>query len=292
MEKTLRDKKAICFFVIPALLWFAAIALIPIFQSTYYSFLEWDGITNPNFIALENYINLFQDPLFYKSIINSLILAGNSVFIQLPISMILALVLASGVKGENSYRTIYFIPVIISSTIIAQLWMKVYHPSYGLLNGLLGMVGLSQFKNEWLANQSTALTAVFIPMIWQYVGYHMLLFYSAAKSISPEIFEAAKVDGANDRQIALRITIPQIVPMIKACTIFAVIGSLKSFDLIYVLTRGGPLHSTEVPTMLMYTEIFSKNQYGYASSIAVFIIAECLVLTLIIQQIFKKNHEA
>jgi len=288
MEKTLRDKKAICFFVIPALLWFAAIALIPIFQSTYYSLLEWDGITAPNFIALQNYINLFQDPLFYKSVVNSLILAGSSVFIQLPLSMILALVLASGVKGENAYRTIFFIPVIISSTIIAQLWMKIYHPSYGLLNGLLGIVGLSQFQNEWLASTSTALAAVFVPMIWQDIGYHMLLFYSSAKSISPEIFEAAKVDGASDMQIALRITIPQIVPMIKACTIFAVIGSLKSFDLIYVLTRGGPLHSTEVPTMLMYTEIFSKNQYGYASSIAVFIIVECLILTLIIQQIFKK----
>ncbi|EMS69922.1 carbohydrate ABC transporter permease [Ruminiclostridium cellobioparum] len=292
MERSLRDKKAICFFVIPALLWFAAIALVPIFQSTYYSFLKWDGITASKFIGLENYINLFQDQLFLKSIVNSLILAASSVFIQLPVSMVLALVLASGIKGENAYRTIYFIPVIISSTIIAQLWMKVYHPTYGLLNSVLGMFGLDQFKSAWLANSSTALAAVFIPMIWQYVGYHMLLFYSAAKSIVPEIFEAARVDGANDRQIALKIIIPQIVPMIKACVIFAVIGSLKSFDLIYVLTRGGPLHSTEVPTMLMYTEIFSKNQYGYASGIAIFIIIECLVLTLIIQQIFKKRQEA
>lgn len=291
MEKALRDKRAICFFVIPALLWFAAIALIPIFQSAYYSLLDWDGITAPNFIALKNYSALLQDPLFYKSVVNSLILAAYSVFIQLPISMLLALLLASGVKGENAYRTIYFIPVIISSTIIAQLWMKIYHPSYGLLNGLLDVLGLGRFKGEWLADSSTALAAVFVPIIWQYVGYHMLLFYSAAKSISPEIFEAANVDGANGRQIAFRITIPQIVPMIKACTIFAVIGSLKAFDLIYVLTKGGPLHSTEVPTMLMYNEIFLKNQYGYASSIAIFIIVECLILTLIIQRIFKKLHE-
>lgn len=291
MEKALRDKRAICFFVIPAMLWFAAIALIPIFQSVYYSLLEWDGITTANFIGLENYLNLFQDPLFYRSIINSLILAADSVFIQLPISMLLALVLASGIKGEKTYRTIYFIPVIISSTIIAQLWMKVYHPGYGLLNGLLGILGLDGLKNEWLANSSTALTAVFVPMIWQYVGYHMLLFYSAAKSISTEILEAARVDGANDRQISFGIIIPQIAPMIKACVIFAVIGSLKSFDLVYVLTRGGPLHSTEVPTMLMYTDIFSKNQYGYASGIAIFIIVECLILTLVIQQIFKKTHE-
>lgn len=291
MDKALRNKVAICFFVLPALLWFLLIALVPIVQSFYYSFLEWDGITTPTFLGIENYISMFQDELFYKSIGNSLILAVASIFIQLPISMVLALVLAAGIKGENLYRTIYFIPVIISSTIIAQLWMKVYHPNYGLLNELLGAIGLSQFQNEWLANENTALIAVFIPMIWQYIGYHMLLFYSAAKSISPEIYEAARVDGANNRQIALRITIPQIVPMIKACVIFALIGSLKSFDLIYVLTRGGPLHATEVPTMLMYTNIFSKNQYGYASAMAIFIIIECLVLTLMVQKGFKKLEQ-
>lgn len=291
MDKALRNKVAICFFVLPALLWFLLIALVPIVQSFYYSFLEWDGITTPTFLGIENYISMFQDELFYKSIGNSLILAVASIFIQLPISMVLALVLAAGIKGENLYRTIYFIPVIISSTIIAQSWMKVYHPNYGLLNELLGAIGLSQFQNEWLANENTALIAVFIPMIWQYIGYHMLLFYSAAKSISPEIYEAARVDGANNRQIALRITIPQIVPMIKACVIFALIGSLKSFDLIYVLTRGGPLHATEVPTMLMYTNIFSKNQYGYASAMAIFIIIECLVLTLMVQKGFKKLEQ-
>lgn len=291
MEKALRDKKAICFFILPALAWFAAIALIPIAQSAGYSLLEWDGMTTPTFVGIQNYNQLFQDALFYKSIANSLLLAGASVFIQLPLSMVLALVLASGVRGENAYRTIYFIPVIISSTIIAQLWMKIYHPTYGLLNAFLGSAGLEALQNEWLANPATALPAVIVPMIWQYIGYHMLLFYSAAKSVSPEVYEAARVDGANERQLAWWITLPQIVPMIKACVIFAVVGSLKSFDLIYVLTRGGPLHATEVPTMLMYTDIFSKNQYGYASGIAIFIILECLVLTLLVQKIFSKLEE-
>ena len=116
----------------------------------------------------------------------------------------------------------------------------------------------------------------------------MLLFYSAAKSISGDILEAAQVDGANKWQIAMRIIIPQIVPMIKACVIFAIIGSLKSFDLIYILTRGGPVHATEVPSLLMYTKIFTTNEYGYASSIAIFIIAECLIFTLLVQLIFGK----
>jgi raffinose/stachyose/melibiose transport system permease protein len=288
MEKALRDKKAILFFVLPALIWFVAIAVIPIIQSVGYSLLNWNGITEPKFVGLRNYISMLQDKLFYKALLNSLILSLASIFIQLPISMVLALVLAKGVRGENAYRTIYFIPVIISSTIIAQLWMKVYHPSYGLLNSFLAMIGLEGLKRQWLGDPGTALAAVFVPMIWQYIGYHMLLFYSAAKGVPIENREAAMVDGASDFQVATRIIIPQIVPMIKACVIFALIGSLKSFDLIYILTRGGPLDSTQVPTMMMYSEIFTNSRYGYGSSIAVFILVECLVLTLIVQQIFKK----
>lgn len=292
MEKALRDKKAICFFVLPALIWFCAIALIPVFQSAGYSLLDWDGITEAKFIGFNNYISMFQDEVFWKSVVNSLLLAGASVFIQLPISLILALVLANGVKGENFYRNAFFVPVIISGTIIAHLWMKVYHPSYGLLNSLFGALGLDSLQNEWLGNTATALVACFVPMVWQYIGYHMLLMYSAAKSVSPEIIEAAKVDGANRWKISTRIIIPMIVPMIKACVIFAVIGSLKSFDLIYILTNGGPVNSTMVPSLMMYKKIFTSNQYGYGSAIAFFIIIECLIFTVIIQRIFKKIQKA
>ena len=288
MEKALRNKKAIAFFVLPGLVWFVLIAIIPIFQSFGYSFLKWDGISRPEFVGLKNYIRIFSDGVFYKAVLNSLLLAFASVFLQLPFSMALALVLAKGVKGENAYRTIFFIPVIISSMIIAQMWMKVYHPEYGLLNTFLMNAGLEGWQKQWLADGRWALIAVFVPMIWQYIGYHMLLFYSAAKGISPDIKEAAKVDGASEFQIAVKIIIPMIVPMIKASVIFAIIGSLKSFDLIYILTRGGPLHATEVPTMLMYTEIFTSNRYGYASAMALLIIAECLIFTLLVQTIFGK----
>ncbi|MDY4670793.1 MAG: sugar ABC transporter permease [Oliverpabstia sp.] len=288
MERALRDKKAICFFVLPALIWFCAIALFPVFQSAGYSLMDWDGVTEANFIGLENYKEMFQDPLFFKAIWNSLLLAIASIFIQLPISMILALILAGGVKGENFYRNAFFVPVIISGTIIAHLWLKVYHPSYGLLNMGLGALGLESLQREWLGDGKTALVACFIPMVWQYIGYHMLLFYSAAKSISPEIIEAAHVDGANRFQTAIRVIIPMIVPMIKACVIFAIIGSLKSFDLIYILTNGGPVHASEVPSLLMYKKIFITNEYGYASAIAIFIILECLLFTFVVQKIF--NH--
>ena len=239
-------------------------------------------------MGLANYKEMFQNDLFWLAIGNTLVLSAGSVFIQLPLAMILALVLASGVRGERFYRTVYFVPVLVSSTVISQLWIKVYHPRYGMLNTLLDMLHLEQFKHEWLADTSTALMAVLIPMVWQYIGYHMLLFYSAAKSVSPDIIEAAKVDGANKVQTAVQVVMPQIIPMIRASTIFAVIGSLKSFDLVYILTNGGPLHVTEVPTLQMYTDIFSNRDYGSASSIAVFLIIECLLLTLLVQKLFSK----
>lgn len=291
MEKALRSKRAICFFIFPALFWFLAIVLIPVVQSVYYSFLEWDGFTDAVWVGIENYIEIFQDHLFWKGVGNALLLAAGSVFIQLPLAMILALVLVSGVKGERFYRTVYFVPVLVSSTILSQLWIKVYHPRYGLLNTMLDNLHLEQFKHEWLGDVSTALIAVLIPMIWQYIGYHMLLFYSAAKSISPDIIEAAKVDGANNFQTSIQVILPQIIPMIRASTIFAIIGSLKSFDLIYILTAGGPLHATEVPTYQMYTYIFTNRDYGTASAIAVFLIIECLILTFVVQKIFDKIQQ-
>ncbi len=288
MDRVLRDKKAICVFILPALILFTVIAVLPIFFSGYYGMLEWDGIGQGTFVGFKNYINLFADnDVFIKAIKNSFILAGLSVFIQLPIALLFALILAVGVKGENFYRTVYFIPVIISTVVIGQLWMKIYNPSYGLLNTFLRSIGLESAARAWLGTAETSLMSAFVPIVWQYVGYHMLLMYAAAKSIPDEIYEAARIDGASYIKTALRITIPLMQPIIKVCVTFAVIGSLKSFDLIYILTNGGPVHSSEVPGTLMFNTIFHKFMYGNGSAMAVFIIVECLILTVIIQRFFK-----
>jgi raffinose/stachyose/melibiose transport system permease protein len=218
-------------------------------------------------------------------------LAFLSVFIQLPISLVLALVLSNKVRGENFYRSVYFIPVIVSTVVIGQLWMKIYHPSYGLLNTFLRNIGLDSLAKEWIGNPDTALGSAFVPVVWQYIGYHMLLMYAAIKSIPADIMEAAKIDGATSVQTAFRITIPLIKPILEVCVTFAVIGSLKTFDLIYVLTGGGPVHATEVPSTLMFNTIFHKYQYGYGSSMAIFIIGECLLLTIVIQKLFRMKKE-
>lgn len=294
MDKLLKDKKAILIFVFPALLVFIVVILLPICFSVYYSLLKWDGIGKETFVGIKNYLNLFINNTdgFTKSVKNSFILALLSVFIQLPLSLILAMVLARGVKGENFFRTVYFIPVIISTVVIGQLWMKIYNPNYGMLNVILKKIGLASLAQPWLASTKTALGAAFIPIVWQYIGYHMLLMYAAIKSISPDIYEAGKIDGASEIQMAAKITIPLIKPILQVCVVFAVTGSFKAFDLIYILTNGGPLHASEVPSTLMYNTIFNKYMYGYGSSMSIFIIAECLVFTLIIRKLFEGRKSA
>lgn len=294
MDKVLKDKKAIFLFVFPALLIFFVAIILPICFSVYYSLLKWDGIGKATFIGLKNYIDLFVNNTdgFTKSVVNSFILALLSVGIQLPLSLLLALILARGVKGENLFRTIYFIPVIISTVVIGQLWLKIYNPNYGMLNIILKKIGLASLAQPWLASPKTALLAAFIPIVWQYIGYHMLLMYASIKSISPEIYEAAKIDGASEIQMSTKITIPLIKPILQVCVVFAVTGSFKAFDLIYILTNGGPLHASEVPSTLMYNTIFAKYMYGYGSSMSIFIIIECLVFTLIIRKIFEGRKTA
>lgn len=293
MDRVLKDKKAIFIFMFPAFVIFLCIIVLPIFFSGYYSLLEWGSVGKSKFIGLQNFVELIinNSDGFRESVWNSVIMALMSVFIQLPIALVIALVLSSGIKGEGFFRSTYFIPVIVSTVVIGQLWMKIYNPQYGLLNSLLENIGLKSLKGEWIGSEKTALMAVFIPLVWQYVGYHMLLMYAAIKSISADIVEAARIDGATHVKAAWYITIPLIKPILEVCVVFAVIGSLKTFDLIYVLTGGGPMHATEVPSTLMFNTIVHRNMYGYGSAIAMFIIAECLVLTVMIQKLFRAKSE-
>jgi len=277
----------------PASVLFLAIIIIPIFMAGYYSLLDWDGMTKGIFVGLKNYYELFTSPSagFLKTLVNAVLLAVLSVGIQLPISLGLALVLSNKQRGERFFVSAFFIPVLISTVVIGQLWMKIYNPDYGIVNTFLRWCGLESLCRTWLGDQKTALFAVFIPILWQYVGYHMLLFYAGIKSVPDELREAAQIDGATGWQTARHIIIPMIKPVIRMCVIFAVVGSLKSFDLIYVLTNGGPAHASEVPSTLMVNMIFDRNRYGFGSSIAMLIIFLCFFFAIVIRKMFKVEEE-
>lgn len=292
LNQVLSNKKAVTLFMLPALLLFLIVIIVPIIMSFWYSIHDWDGIGDKIFIGLQNYKNLFVENSdgFWHSVINSFIFAFGSVFIQLPISLLLALLLSSITKGTRFFISVYFMPVLISTVVIGQLWSKIYNPQYGLLNSALRSLHLEHLTRNWLGDTKIVIFAVLVPVLWQYIGYHMLLMYASIKSISTEIMEAAKLDGANSIQIATKITIPLMKPILKVCVTFAVVGSLKNFDLIYVMTNGGPAGASQLPSTLMVETIFSRNMYGYGSSMAIFIILECFILAYIIRKCFGKEE--
>lgn len=293
MKKLYSNKLTIILFILPALLLFLLILVAPIFISGYYSFFDWNGFGKKTFIGIENYGELFTSNSigFVKALGNALLLALLSVAVQLPLALGLALLLGKGRKGERGFLSIYFMPVLISTVVIGQLWLKIYNPSYGLLNVVLRSLGLDSLAKIWLGEKTTALGAVFVPVLWQYVGYHMLLMYAGIKSVPPEYREAAMIDGAREGQVNRYIILPYIKPILKISTIFAVTGSLKSFDLIYVLTNGGPLHATEVPSTLMISMLFLRNRYGMGSTIAFLLIILCFTFALIIGRIFRDKED-
>ena len=292
MNKLYSNKWYIIIFLLPALILFCGVLIAPIGASGYFSFFDWNGFTEKTFIGFSNYKELFtSDSIgFMKALGNSLLLAVLSVFLQLPLALALALVLGKKIKGERAFLSVYFMPVLISTVVIGQLWLKIYNPDYGVLNVALRAVGLDNLTHIWLGEKATALGAVFVPILWQYVGYHMLLLYAGVKSVPPELREAAMLDGATDGQVNRYIVLPYIKPIIKISVIFAVTGSLKSFDLIYVLTNGGPLHATEVPSTLMISMLFLRNRYGMGSTIAVLLIILCFAFALLINLVFNEEY--
>ena len=293
MKKLYSNKFHILIFLLPALILFCGVLIAPIGASAYFSLFDWKGIGPKTFIGLSNYKELFTSNSigFLKALRNSLLLAALSVGLQLPLALALALALGKKIKGERAFLSVYFMPVLISTVVIGQLWLKIYNPDYGILNVFLRAVGLENWTRIWLGTKKTALGAVLVPTLWQYVGYHMLLLYAGVKSVPIELREAAMLDGATDGQVNRYIVLPYIKPIVRISVIFAVTGSLKSFDLIYVLTNGGPLHSTEVPSTLMISMLFLRNRYGMGSTIAVLLIFLCFGFALLINVMFKESEE-
>lgn len=282
----------IFFFLLPALLLFISILIAPIIVSVYRSMYDWNGFSEGTFIGLENYKELFTSGSikFMTSLKNAFILAFFSVFVQLPFSLFLALLLGRKVKGEKSFLSIYFMPVLISTVVIGQLWLKIYNPDYGILNRFLDAVNLGNLKHVWVGEVGTALGAIIVPTIWQYIGYHMLLMYAGVKGVSTDLREAAMLDGATKWQVDRYIVIPIIKPIIRVSVIFAVTGSLKTYDLVRILTEGGPFQSTEVPSTLLENMLFLRNRYGMGSTISVMLIALCFAFALLITAAFKDKE--
>ncbi len=274
-------------FIAPALLLYAVYVIYPIFQSILYSLRDWSGIGAGTYIGLDNYKEALSDGIFWRAVRNNIVLVIASIAIQLPIALMLALLLSAKFPGWRIFRAVFFLPLLLSTVAVGLVWINIYDPVFGLLNGILGALGLENLQQSWLGNESTALPAIIAVVCWQYIPFYMILFIAGLTTIPLDLYEAAKIDGASGWRSFWDITLPLLRGIIRTGAILALIGSLKFFDLVWVMTGGGPNRSTELMATYMYEEAFASFRMGYGSAVATLLFIFAFVIagsTLIIDQ--------
>lgn len=269
-------------FIAPAILGTFIFILIPVICSFGLSFTSWDMLNPINFVGFENYKLLLKDGLFYKILLNTIVFALSTSILGVIIPLILAAILNSKIRGSEFYKTAYFLPFITPMVVVGIVWTWIFDPNIGFLNQVLNI------HINWLYDSKFAMPALIIVSVWKLIGYNMIIFLSAFSSVSQSLFEAAKIDGANAYQTFKNVTIPLLSSTIFFVVIITAISSFQVFDLIYLMTQGGPFDSTNVLVYSIYKNAFEYFNIGKASAIAYVLFVIILVLTLI-QWHFRKK---
>lgn len=291
MKKFFSNKKAILIFTLPALIIFTAMIFIPITQVFYNSFFDWDGINPGTFLGIKNYIRLFDDSIFEIATRNSIIFAIIITVYQMVLATVFAIAVSNKrTKGRNFFRVAYFIPVVLSVTVVCQLWLSIYNSDTGLLNQLLTRLGID-FQQKWLSDRSDAIYAIAFVNAWQWIGYQFALLVAGIKSIPNDYYEAAQIDGASTIRAHAKITIPLLSETYKTCLIISLTGGIKAFTEMFIMTSGGPGNSTYTLTYMMYSSSFRSGEYGYGMAAASVLVLECLMLIILVNTLFRDRNK-
>jgi raffinose/stachyose/melibiose transport system permease protein len=283
------DRLVVVLFLLPALIIFLIFVVYPIFRSVYYSTFNWKGLGLPvDNIGFGNYVKIIDDEVFQKSVKNVLIIIALSLALQLPAAIILANMVGRNLPGRALFRTIFFLPYVLSEVNTGIMWMLLYNPDpeRGFINGILVQLGLHPVN--WLADLNVVLIAVFITLTWKYFGFHLLLYLTGLQNIPVEIEEAARMDGASSIQSFFFITIPLLSSTIKTSVYMSVLGSIQQFILVWIMTRGGPVNASETMATYMYRFGFVRFQFGYGSAVAIIMFILCVIFSLLYQQLTRK----
>ncbi len=281
----------IVLFVSPLMIMFSIIIIIPLFQTLYYSFFEWNGIKTVAFRGIENYKSLFKARELRTSFINSAIYSVILTAFQVGLGTLFSFILTnSKIRGRLVYRNIYFIPVLLSISVVSQLWLWIYNGDFGMINRLAEALGL-EWRQQWLNQKGYALIAVAIAEAWKGMGYIMLIIYAAMRNIPRVYNEAASIDGATSLQMFRHITLPLAAPTIRVTIVMCITYGFRAFETTFLMTGGGPGIYTYNLTILMYKAMFIKNDYGYGSAIAMVIVVLCVGLMLLINRMTAKYDE-
>ncbi len=284
-----QDTLLIILFLMPAFVLFVLFVIYPIFRSIYFSMFDWNGLGPAvDFVGLENFRTILTDEVFLKALRNVLLIIVFSLGLQLPLALVLAVMVGRGLPGRGIFRTIFFMPYVLSEVNVAIMWMLLYtnDPERGLLNAVI--VALGGHPVAWLGDPSVALLAVFIALTWKYFGFHMLLYLAGLQNIPLEIEEAARIDGASSVQNFFYITLPLLGSTIRTSVYLSVLGSLQQFILVWIMTKGGPINASETLATYMYRFGFVRFQLGYGSAVAIYMFLFCLIFSLIYQRLTRQ----
>ena len=278
-------------FISPGLAVYLIFMIYPFLNTIYLSLTNWNGVAaTKDWVGLSNYARMFGDGAVLKAFFNNVIWVIIGTIAPVVIGLFLALILWSGARGSLIFQTLFFLPFILPLVVVGIVWQWIYHPLFGTVNTMLNGVGLDQLSRGWLGDPNTALLAVLISAIWATFGFVVVVLLAALQNVDMSTVEAAMIDGANWFQRARHIVIPQIASQLTLVTSITLIGGFAVFDIIFVMTGGGPGHATEVLATYTYKTAFVQNQAGYGSALAMLITALSLVSAVVFVRLRERQR--
>ncbi|MDR1903411.1 MAG: sugar ABC transporter permease [Treponema sp.] len=285
-----KDIGVLALLVFPGLIYYAVLLLYPLAQGIILSFYKWPTLTQKVFGGFSNYAEVFKATLFWKSLRNSLIFMLATTVLQVTLGYILGYLVYLQLSGHRFFKTIFFMPNVLTSVAVGFVWGYIFSPSIGILKPLMTALGLGEYYISPLAVPSLALTAIIIAQVWNQVGIQIVLFNSGFMGLNEEVLESASLDGVSGIKMHTRMIIPLSLPILKTVIILQIVGSLRSFDLIWVMTMGGPNHATEVLPLHLFVNAFSYFKLGYGSVIGVIIFIMAIGITGLLRFLMRQDN--
>lgn len=290
MNSQVRKRLEIAFFVAPALVLFLMFVIVPMLTAVQMSVYKWKGI-GPlvDFVGLKNYLSVLTSETFTDALVHNLIVVVLSIVIQLPLGLAIALLLNRKMWGQGILRTIIFVPYVLAEVVAGVVWGQLLVPQYGVMDAIFAGLGIPAPEQGWLGDTQLALGTVMVVLTWKYLGLAVILFLAGLQGVPEELYEAAQLDGASWWQVQRRITIPLLGPTLRTWAFLSMIGSLQLFDMVYILTKGGPANATSTMATFLVTEGTERNNFGTASAASVVLFVIALTMAVLYQRLIMRR---
>jgi raffinose/stachyose/melibiose transport system permease protein len=269
---------------------YVVFVLVPVIQAARYSLYQWNGLGSlTDYIGLKNYQVMLKDPIFLQAVKNNFLIAILSLVLQLPAAIALAILVNRKLPGRTIFRTVFFLPYVLAPVVVGLIWYYIYNPSNGLVAGLYHQFAPHATPPPLLAQPSTVLYALFVAITWEFFGFHLIIYLAGLQNIPEDVVEAARVDGANAWQVIRHITLPLLGSTIRLSAFLSILGSLQYFDLVYVMTNGGPVNASQVMALYQYHFGLQEFRLGYGSAVGVVMFILCFFFGLLYQRLIMRQ---